>query len=238
MTLSQVMAELKKLGTAQNVKVYKRHGCGDDVFGVSFANLNTLKKKIKTDHDLAEALWGTGNVDARALAMMIADPGRVTSKQADAWVKDLSYYLLADMVAGVVAKSPQAPRKMEKWMASKKEFVRECGYSMLASRLRDGADVGDAACKRYLEAIEAQIHTSPNRARHAMNNALIAIGVYRPSLTKIAMAAARRVGKVEVDHGETSCKTPDAVAYIEKTLKHYAGRSKLKPRRPARSKTA
>jgi len=30
------------------------------------------------------------------------------------------------------------------------------------------------------------------------------------------MAAA--IGKVEVDHGETSCKTPDAVPYIEKAL--------------------
>jgi len=25
-----------------------------------------------------------------------------------------------------------------------------------------------------------------------------------------------RIGKVDVDHGETSCKTPDAVAYIER----------------------
>jgi hypothetical protein len=58
----------------------------------------------------------------------------------------------------------------------------------------------------------------PNRARYAVNTVVIAIGVYRPSLTRAALAAAKRIGKVEVDHGETSCMTPDAVPYIEKAL--------------------
>ena len=31
-----------------------------------------------------------------------------------------------------------------------------------------------------------------------------------------AIETARRIGKVQVDHGETNCKTPDAVPYIEK----------------------
>jgi hypothetical protein len=49
--------------------------------------------------------------------------------------------------------------------------------------------------------------------------ALIAIGIYRPALTKDAVATAKRIGKVAVDHGETSCKTPDAIPYIERALK-------------------
>ena len=36
-----------------------------------------------------------------------------------------------------------------------------------------------------------------------MNNALINIGVRNPKLEKIAIAAAGRIGTVEVDHGET-----------------------------------
>jgi|GEM_PF-2575689 hypothetical protein len=63
MTFKQTMATLKKMGTAQNVKIYKRHGAGDNLFGVSFANLKLLKKQIKTDHKLAEKLWRTGNSD-------------------------------------------------------------------------------------------------------------------------------------------------------------------------------
>jgi hypothetical protein len=53
-----------------------------------------------------------------------------------------------------------------------------------------------------------------------MNNALINIGVRSSALQKKAIAAAKRIGKVEVDHGETGCKTPDAVAYIKKTVAH------------------
>ncbi len=34
-----------------------------------------------------------------------------------------------------------------------------------------------------------------------------------------AIEAAKRIGKVEVDHGETNCKTPDAAPYIEKAAK-------------------
>jgi hypothetical protein len=52
-----------------------------------------------------------------------------------------------------------------------------------------------------------------------MNGALISIGIYKPALRKKAIEAARRMGKVDVDHGETNCKTPDAVSYIEKAAK-------------------
>ena len=52
-----------------------------------------------------------------------------------------------------------------------------------------------------------------------MNGALIALGAYKASLRKDVIAAAKRIGKVEVDHGETACKTPDAVEYIAKVVK-------------------
>jgi hypothetical protein len=34
-----------------------------------------------------------------------------------------------------------------------------------------------------------------------------------------AVAAATRIGKVDVNHGDTNCKTPEAVFYIEKAAK-------------------
>ena len=49
-----------------------------------------------------------------------------------------------------------------------------------------------------------------------MNGALISIGIRNARLRKKALEAARRIGRVDVDHGETSCKTPDAVAAIQK----------------------
>ncbi|MBU0983853.1 MAG: DNA alkylation repair protein, partial [candidate division Zixibacteria bacterium] len=108
--------------------------------------------------------------------------------------------------------------RIMKWIKSGREFVRATGYSALASALKDGAEISDDDCIELLARIESEIHESPNRARHAMNNAVIAIGVFRPHLGTAAAETARRIGHVEVDHGETSCKTPDAVAYIKKAL--------------------
>ena len=214
MTYQKVMSELKKLGTAQNRKIYKRHGAGDKLYGVSFANLKNLKKNIKVDHALAKKLWASGNMDAQTLATMIADPAKITKAEADKWIKDIRYYLLAGMLADVVAKSSFAFPKMNQWMKSPKEYIRQGGYSLLCSLLRDGVKISDADCKKYLKTIEKEIHKSPNRARNVMNYAVMAIGIYK--LEKEALASAKKIGKVEVDHGETSCKTPDAATYIKK----------------------
>jgi len=219
MTYTEAMAELKKLGTAQNIKIYKRHGAGDNLFGVSFANLNKLQKKIKVDHQLALQLWESGNCDARTLATMIADPKQITSAQVDKWIANLSHYMLIDLLAGLIAKTYFAKEKMEEWMKSPKEFVRQCGYSILGGLLKNGAGISETDCQGYLKTIEKEIHSSPNRARHSMNGAVIGIGVFKPALTAEAFATAKKIGKVEVDHGETGCKTPDAIDYIQKVLK-------------------
>ena len=69
-----------------------------------------------------------------------------------------------------------------------------------------------------LALIEQEIHNQPNRVREAMNNTLIAIGCRNPTLQEKSLAIAQKIGEVYIDHGETSCKTPDATAYIHKTV--------------------
>lgn len=221
MTFQEVMKQLEKLGTAQARKTYARHGAGKNMFGVSFANLYKLQKQIKQDHEMARQLWKTCNLDAQWLATMIADPAQMSAKDADDWAKDGAHHehLLGGFLAGVVARSGCAAEKMVAWIKSKEEFTRASGYNLLGARLKNGdKTLSDADCRKLLATIEKEIHSSPNRARYSMNGALIGIGVYRHSLTKDAIAAAKRIGKVEVDHGQTACKTPDAVPYIQKAI--------------------
>ncbi len=59
-----------------------------------------------------------------------------------------------------------------------------------------------------------------------MNTALICIGTYVDGMKAEAINTARRIGKVDVDHGETSCKTPEAVAYIKKAYAHRVKKKK------------
>lgn len=217
MTLDEVMAELEALGTEQNRKIYRRHGAGENQFGVSFANVRKLAKQIGRDQGLADALWRTGNQDARSLATLIAEPKAMSAIELDAWAETLDYYTVSDMFAtNVVANTPYIGAKADEWTGSGAEFVAEAGWNLVAVLAMRDKTLPDAYFEARLERIEREIHTGLNRARYAMNGALIAIGLRNEGLRAKAEAAARRIGRVDVDHGETDCVTPDAVAYIEK----------------------
>lgn len=217
MNYTETLAELKKLGTDQNVKIYKRHGAGENLYGVSFANLKTLKKKIKTNNDLARKLWNSKNVDAQTLATMITDPSQVDEEMIENWLKDITYYVLIDsFVSNIVSQTDIAKIKMELWTKSAEEWVGRAGWQLLALLAMKDESLTDNYLEKYLNRIEKRIHKSKNRTKDAMNSALIAIGMRNTKLKNKAIATAKRIGKVEVDHGETNCKTPDATAYIEK----------------------
>lgn len=87
-----------------------------------------------------------------------------------------------------------------------------------------GADFSKGELKELLKMIEKNIHSESNRAKHAMNMTLISIGIYREDMREMAIKTAEKIGKVDVDHGETSCKTPDAIPYIEKAVKRQKNR--------------
>jgi 3-methyladenine DNA glycosylase AlkD len=218
--LDRVMAELESLGTEQNRKIYRRHGANDNQFGVSFANLKVVAKRIKKDPTLAEALWQTGNSDARCLATMIADPKTMTAIDLDRWITDVDdvrQYGLSDLISrNIAGASPQARETAERWMASDREYVEMAGWDVLAILTMKDQSLPDEYFEGYLDTIEGDLHNRKNRVRHAMNGALIAIGMRSERLREPANAVATAIGKVHVDHGETGCKTPDATSYIAK----------------------
>lgn len=224
MTAAEVLQQLESFGTEQNRNIYRKHGVGGTMYGVSYGNLRALQKKLKTNHPLALELWSSGNHDARILATMIADPAQLDSKTLDAWATDLDNYPLADAFASIAVGTSQGAKKSEKWRKSGKEWVSRAGWLIAAQQAGNSA-VADDYCAAFLPIIEATIHTAKNRTRDAMNMALISIGL-RPGLRQQAIAIARAIGKVEVDHGQTSCTTPDAEAYILKTLDYREKKGK------------
>lgn len=221
MNYDMVMKQLEALGTAQNRKIYKRHGSGDNVFGVSFKELRGLGKKFKVDHELALELWDSGNADARTLACMIADPEKMGKDTLNSWVNDIDYYALSDEFAKLlVMRTPYAEELMPEWMDSDKEYVARAGWTILSLLVLDKKDTRpDGYYTGYLDIIEKDIHTSKNRTKKAMNTTLISIGIRNESLRDLSLSVADRIGKVDVDVGQTYCKIPNAREYIEKTWK-------------------
>ncbi|ASZ17424.1 MULTISPECIES: DNA alkylation repair protein [Bacillus] len=227
MLLEEVMQQLEEYGTEQNRKTYKNHGAKEPLFGVSFANLKLLKKKIKKDHDLAISLWETKNMDAMTLATMILDPKKVTTELLNKWVQEVDYYCLMDVLMTAICTSPIAIERMEDWTKSDDEWIGRAGWALLANIAIKNKTLQDDVFSPYLDEIKENIHNEKNRKREAMNRALIAIGIRNEDLEQAAIEIAREIGKVHVDHGATSCKTPDAESYIKKA-RERAAKKKVK----------
>ena len=237
MDAAVALASLEKAGTEQNRKTYRRFGAPDPLFGVSYAVLNKLAKQIKIDHDLAMTLWASGNTDARVLAAKVADPTRLDAETALRWVVECRYMGLVDEIAGVVARSPIAMTCMAEWVGSDDEWIGRAGWTVMG-RLARNPDVPDASFTPYIAVIERRIHEAKNWTRDSMNRALIAIGSRSSELAEIAIAAARRIGPVEVDVGDTDCLIPDAELYIKKTRAYAAEKARTGSAKAARMKVA
>ena len=123
MDVATALGELSAAGSEQTRKTYRRHGAPEPLFGVSFATLRAMAKRLGVDHALAIGLWDTGNTDARCLAALIADPAQLTEATADAWAAATRYHTVIDLVAGVVARSPIALERMES-PAGKRQYRR------------------------------------------------------------------------------------------------------------------
>jgi 3-methyladenine DNA glycosylase AlkD len=217
MTAAEVMAQLEKLGTEQTRKTYLRHGVKEPFFGVKIGDLKVLQKKIKKDHALALALYDTGNSDAMYLAGLISDPQQMTKAQIQKWLKGAHWYMPAQYtVPWVAAESKFGAELARDWIDSPKELTAIAGWftwsSLVGITPDEDLDLDELA--DLLDRVQTKIHKAKNREKYAMNSFIIAVGGYVEPLLPKAKAVAKAIGTVEVDHGDTSCKTPNALDYL------------------------
>jgi 3-methyladenine DNA glycosylase AlkD len=218
-TLAEIMQELESLGNEQQVKTYRRHGANGPMFGVKIGDLKKIVKKIKGDQSLALELWDTGNSDAMYLAALVADGGKMTTKQLDAWAKSAWWQMLSEYsVPWVASEHPQAFSIAKKWMASKQAHIQAAGWNAYSSAIsiRPDSELDLAEIEELLKAVESGIKTADNRVKYAMNCFVISVGSYVKPLLSRAKATAKRMGAVDVDVGDTACKVPLAAEYIAK----------------------
>jgi 3-methyladenine DNA glycosylase AlkD len=226
MTAKQVLRELESLGTEQTRKTNRRHGITGGQFGVSYANFYALQKRLKANHPLAIELWDSKNYDARILATLIVEPGKIDMKLAKAWSSAIDCIALALAVAGPFSKSPAAGQIADAWRDDKNEFRGAISWSILGRLAMSEDATPDKHFEELLKAIESNVHASKNWVRYSMVGALIAIGARNEKLKAKALAAAKRIGTVDVDHGDTSCKTPNPLTAIEKSYAHRHRKAK------------
>jgi hypothetical protein len=225
MKVAQVLTELKKLGSEQTKKTLLRHGGVEPLYGVKVEDLKKLLKKLKPNHPLALELYDSGIGDAMYLAALLCDPKEMTLAQLDAWAKKAPSPMIGESaVAWVAAESRFAMPAALKWIDAKQPHVATSGWSTLSSYVAVTPD--EALDVRQLQAllnrVGKDVAKAPNRVKACMNSFVIAVGTHVKPLSEAAVALAKKLGKVEVDVGDTACKIPVAAEYIAKA--HAAGK--------------
>ncbi len=218
--LTDVMSELKLMGSEQTRKTFARHGAPvESMYGVKVGDMKKILKKIKGNQALAMELYATGNSDAMYLAGLVADGARMSKKELETWVKNATWYMISEFTVAWVASENAAGRELAvKWMDSKKTPIAAAGWatyaSILSTRSDDELDLSEI--ESLLTRVTDEIHDAPGRVAYAMNNFVICAGCYVKPLHAKAKSAAKKIGVVEVDMGDTSCKVPLATEYIAK----------------------
>ena len=127
--------------------------------------------------------------------------------------------MIADSaVAGVAAESAHARELALKWMDSKRSLIASAGWNTYSLYLgvTPDSDLDLAEIRSLVDRATRQVHAVSGGIAYAMNNFVICVGTYVATLLNVAKAAAKKIGKVEIDMGDTACKVPLAIEYIAK----------------------
>ena len=219
MTLQEVMAALESMGTEQTKKTWKRHGAQGEFWGVKVGDMKLLQKKIKHNHELALALYNTGNADAMYFAGLISEPKKMTKADLQHWADTATWYMLSEYtVAWASSESRFGHELALEWIRSDKEQLQSIGWSTYACllALKQDEDLDMQEIKSLMQQIPTSIHQQSNRVRYTMNVFVISVGTYCLPLLDEAKKIAKKLGSVSVHIGDTACKVPNALAYIEK----------------------
>jgi 3-methyladenine DNA glycosylase AlkD len=218
MTRTETLKQLKALGSekvrAQNAKA----GAGDNQFGVSLGDIRKLAKKIKTNHELALALWETGNVDAQFLATLVIEPGKLSAQELDRMVRSISFVRVADwLLSYVVRQHPDKESLRQEWMTADDRWAARAGWDLTAERVGKSPDGLDIPA--LLARIESDMAGADPDVQWTMNNTLATIGIHFPKHRKQAIAIGEKIGLYRDWPVSKGCTIPFAPIWINAMVK-------------------
>jgi 3-methyladenine DNA glycosylase AlkD len=163
-------------------------------FGLRMPQIRALAKDIGRDHDLALDLWQSGNGEARILATLIADVGRVDTALMDAWVEAFDSWDVCDQCCmNLFRRHPGIWSQIDIWAAREEEFVRRAAFALIAVLAVHAKKEPDSRFIDLLPLIEAHSDDDRNFVKKAVNWALRQIGKRNRALNAEAVAWAKRL---------------------------------------------
>ena len=192
MTAAEVLGALRRRGSRRNVEGMARYGIAPKkAFGVPAPAMHAIARRAGKDHRLALGLWRTGVHEARILACLVAEPDRLTRRQAERWALDFDSWALCDTCCmHLLDRTPYALELVESWAVREEEYVRRAAFALIASLAVHDKQLPDAQMRKFLRIIRRGADDPRPMVRKAVNWALRQIGKRNLALNAAAVDVA------------------------------------------------
>ncbi len=167
-------------------------------YGWSAPALKRLAREIGRDHALAEELWASEILEARALAALIDLPQKVSERQMEKWAKDFDNWGVCDGACiNLFRYTRYAHAKCVAWSSRREEFVKRAAFALMAGLAVADKAASDQAFLKFLPLIKSAAVDERNFVKKAVNWALRQIGKRNQRLNRAAIAAAREIHRLD-----------------------------------------
>ncbi len=215
MTLKETLAQLEALGDEKRRAHNTKNGAGDNQFGVRRGDVRKLAKTIKKNPELAMALWETGNIDARFLAILILKPKALSANEVDRMVRSVSFVEVADWLSSYVVKHhPEKETLRQAWMVDDDPMAGRAAWTLTTERIVKNPEGLDIAA--LLDRIESEMGNAAPEVQWTMNFSLAEIGIHFSQHRERAIAIGESLGLYRDYPVSKGCTSPFAPIWINK----------------------
>lgn len=216
-TLQDTLARLEALGNEKVRAQNKKNGADDNQYGVRLGDIRKLAKEIKTNPELASALWESGNVDARLLAILLMKPKELSRDEVDRLVRSVNFTQVADWLTAYVVKShPGKELLRQSWMNDADPWAARAGWSLTSERI--DKDPNGLDLPALLDRIEAEMGNAAAAVQWTMNFCLAGIGIRFPEYRTRAIAIGEKLGLYRDYPVPRGCTSPFAPIWINEMV--------------------
>lgn len=209
MTLDEVMARIAAHSSPDLLARNARNGAGS----VPMGDIRVIAKAIKSDHALGQALWATGNVDARLVALLILKPKALSLDEVEAMIRANDRLWVSDWLNNYVLKQHPGKETLRiRWERETHPFLARAYWSLTAERVQKASEGLDLPA--LLDRLEAEMPTAPEVVQWTMNNTLAGIGIHHAALRPRAIAMGEAMGIYRDYPTPKGCTSPFAPLWI------------------------
>lgn len=217
MILEETLTRLESLGNERTCTQNSKNGASDNQFGVKLGDIRKLAKEIKTNRELAMALWETGNIDARLLAILLIKPKMLTADEVNQMVRSVTFVQVADWLnAYIVKHHPDRETLRQGWMVADDPMAARAGWHLTSVRIVKSPVGLDFSA--LLDRIESEMGNTVPEVQWTMNNTLAEIGIHFPEHRERAIAIGESLGIYRDYPVSKGCTSPFAPIWINEMV--------------------